>query len=284
MNRNLTVNSAVLLASAFLLMHLFNEYSTAFAASLYGLKPILYIHSVKFYEYDLWTPYNVKRIFMVSGFMNLLFAILFFRFFLFVKKQNKWFRIFFLWCSAVGVMMFIGKVLAIPMYEFKPDPPGYTAFGVVAAYHYMGEPFKWIIAVFGFLLLILAGLFYSYQFLRLAESKSQLKKGTSRKDLIFAVVLIPYFAGIFIVAASNFPNNIQTIALYFFAGLVLIVSSILFSNRTVKVLVYREEPQKFSWFAIGLLVFLITFYRTFYERGIGCKGYFDFILCCDCMN
>jgi len=281
-NSSLIINSAVSFAAAFLLMHFLNEFTTAFVAGYFGLKPVMYIHSIKYNAYEMWTPYNVKRVFLASGIMNLVLGIIFLRLFLFLKKQNKWYRIFFLWCSVAGFMMLLGKILAIPFYEFKPDPPGHIAFGVVAAYKYIGEAFKWGFSGFSFLLMLAAGLFFSYQFLRNAESKNQLKKGAFRRDFIFTVFLVPYLAGMFVVAVTNFPNNLSTIMIYFFVGLIIILSSFFFSSRTVKVLLYREEPQQLSYVAIGLLLFLIVFYRTFYEKGIGCKGFFDFLFCCNC--
>jgi len=283
-NSSLTINSAVSFASAFLLMHFLNEYSTALMASFYELKPVLYIQTIRYNAYDLWTPYNVKRTFLASGLMNLVLGIIFFRLFLLVKQKNKWYRIFFLWCSVIGLIMLLGKILAVPFYEFKPDPPGHIAFGVVAAYKYLGEPIKWVISVFSILLMVGGGLFFTYQFLRNAESKDQLKKGAFRRDFIFNVIMLPYLAGMFIVGATNFPSNLSTLMIYFFVGLVLIISSLMFSNRTIKVLVYREEPQRISYFLIGLLGVLVIFYRTFYVKGIGCKGYFEFLLCCDCLG
>lgn len=282
MNRSLIINSGVSLAAAFLLMHFLNEYSTALVASFYGLKPIMYIHSIKYYAYEMWTPHNVKRVFMASGMVNLLLGLLFFRLFLLVKKENKWYRIFFLWCSVTGTIMFLGKILAVPFYEFKPDPPGHIAFGVVLAYKYVGMAFKWMISAGSVLLMLGSGLFFSYQFLRNAESKNQLKKGQYRRNFIFSVFLIPYLAGMFVVAATNFPNNLSTLMIYFFVGLILIISALLFSSRTVKVLLHKEETQKISYYAIGLLAVLIIFYHTFYSWGIGCKGHFDFLVCCNC--
>lgn len=282
MNSSLTINSIISFAAAFLLMHFLNEYTTALVASFYGLKPIMYIHSIKYSAYDMWTPYNVKRTFLASGVVNLFFGIIFFRLFLFQKQKNKWYRIFLLWCSVTGLIMFLGKIVSIPFYEFKPDPPGHIAFGVVAAYKYLGLSVKWIIAGFGILLMIATGLFMTYQFLRNAETKNQLKKGEYRRSFIFSVILLPYLIGMFLVAATNFPNNMRTLMIYFFVGLILIVSSLLFSSRTIKVLLHKDEPQKISYFAMGLLLVLIVFYKTFYEKGIGCKGYFDFLLCCNC--
>lgn len=281
-NSSLTINSALSLAAAFLLMHFLNEYSTALIASYFGLKPVIYIHSIKYNAYDLWTPYNVKRTFLASGIMNFIFAIIFFRLFIIVKQSNKWYRIFFLWCCVTGLIMFLGKILAVPFYEFKPDPPGHIAFGVVAAYKYLGESIKWMISGISILLMIGAGLFFTYQFLRNAETKDQLKKGAFRRDFIYNTILVPYLAGMFIVAGTNFPNNLSTIMIYFFVGLILIISALMFSSRTIKVLLYREDQQKVSFVLLGLLLTLIIFYRTFYAKGIGCKGYFDFLLCCDC--
>ena len=282
MNSSLTINSIVSFAVAFLLLHFINEYSTAFAASYFGLKPIMYVHSIKYSAYDMWTPYNVKRVFLISGIMNLVLGIIFFRLFLSVKEKNKWYRIFFLWCSVVGLIMFLGKLLAVPFYEFKPDPPGHIAFGVVAAYKYLGLSVKWMIAGFSILLMIAGGLFFTYQFLRNAESKDQLKKGEFRRNFILKVILIPYLLGMVLVAATNFPNNIKTLIIYFFVGLLIIISSLIFSSRTIKVLLHKDEPQKLSYIGIGMLGVLIVFYLTFYAKGIGCKGYFDFLMCCNC--
>jgi hypothetical protein len=282
MNSSLTINSIVSFAAAFLLLHFINEYSTAFAASYFGLKPIMYVHSIKYSAYDMWTPYNVKRVFLISGIMNLVLGIIFFRLFLSVKEKNKWYRIFFLWCSVVGLIMFLGKLLAVPFYEFKPDPPGHIAFGVVAAYKYLGLSVKWMIAGFSILLMIAGGLFFTYQFLRNAESKDQLKKGEFRRNFILKVILIPYLAGMAVVAATNFPNNLKTLMIYFFVGLVIIMSSLIFSSRTIKVLLHKDEPQQLSYFGLGMLGVLILCYFTFYAKGIGCKGYFDFLMCCDC--
>ncbi len=282
MNSSLTINSIVSFAVAFLLLHFINEYSTAFAASYFGLKPVMYVHSIKYSAYDMWTPYNVKRVFLISGIINLVLGIIFFRLFLRVKEKNKWYRVFFLWCSVVGLIMFLGKLLAIPFYEFKPDPPGHIAFGVVAAYKYLGLSVKWMIAGFSILLMIAGGLFFTYQFLRNAESKDQLKKGEFRRNFILKVILIPYLLGMVLVAATNFPNNIKTLIIYFFVGLLIIVSSLMFSSRTIKVLLHKDEPQKLSFIGIGMLGVLIVFYLTFYAKGIGCKGYFDFLMCCDC--
>lgn len=281
MNSSLSINSAISVAAAFLLMHFLNEYATALTASYFGLKPILYLEAIKYHAYDVWTPYSVKRTFLASGIMNLIAGIIFFRMFLMVKKSNKWYRLFFLWCSVIGLVMFLGKLLSVPFYEFKPDPPGHIAFGVVIAYEYVGEPFKWAIAAFSILLMIAAGLFFTYQFLRNAESKDQLKKGEFRRDFIFRFILLPYLAGMFIVGVTDFAN-ITTIMIYFFVGFILIMSSLMFSSRTIKILVYRDEPQKVSYFAIGILLVIIVFYRTLYDLGIGCKGYFDFIFCCNC--
>lgn len=282
MNSSLTINSIVSFAVAFLLFHFLNEYSTALAASYFGLKPIMYVHSIKYSAYDMWTPYNVKRVFLISGIMNLVLGVIFFRLFMRVKEKNKWYRVFFLWCSVVGLIMFLGKLLAIPFYEFKPDPPGHIAFGVVAAYKYLGLSVKWMIAGFSILLMIAAGLFFTYQFLRNAESKDQLKKGTFRRNFIFKVILIPYLLGMVAVAATNFPNNIKTLIIYFFVGLLIIISSLIFSSRTIKVLLHKDEPQKLSFIGVGMLCFMILFYLTFYSKGIGCKGYFDFLMCCNC--
>ena len=282
MNSSLTINSIVSFAVAFLLLHFINEYSTAFAASYFGLKPIMYVHSIKFSAYNMWTPYNVKRVFLISGIMNLVLGIIFFRLFMRVKEKNKWYRVFFLWCSVVGLIMFLGKLLAVPFYEFKPDPPGHIAFGVVAAYKYLGLSVKWMIAGFSILLMIAGGLFFTYQFLRNAESKDQLKKGEFRRNFIFKVILIPYLLGMVAVAATNFPNNIKTLIIYFFVGLLIIISSLIFSSRTIKVLLHKDEPQKLSYIGIGMLGVLIVFYLTLYSKGIGCKGYFDFLMCCDC--
>ena len=282
MNSSLTINSIVSFAVAFLLLHFINEYSTAFAASYFGLKPIMYVHSIKYSAYDMWTPYNVKRVFLISGIMNLVLGIIFFRLFLSVKEKNKWYRIFFLWCSVVGLIMFLGKLLAVPFYEFKPDPPGHIAFGVVAAYKYLGLSVKWMIAGFSILLMIAGGLFFTYQFLRNAESKDQLKKGEFRRNFILKAILIPYLLGMVLVAATNFPNNIKTLIIYFFVGLLIIISSLIFSSRTIKVLLHKDEPQKLSYIGIGMLGVLIVFYLTLYSKGIGCKGYFDFLMCCDC--
>lgn len=281
-NSSLTINSVVSMATAFLLMHFLNEYSTALVASFFGLKPIMYIHSIKYNAYDLWTPYNVKRTFLASGVINFVLGFIFFRLFLRVKQINKWYRIFYLWCSVIGIIMFLGKIMAIPFYEFKPDPPGHIAFGVVAAYKYLDSNIKWIISGISIVLMIGGGLFFTYQFLRNAESKDQLKKGSFRRDFIFNTILIPYLGGMFIVTITNFPNNLSTIMIYFFVGLIIIISSLMFSNRTIKVLIYREDPQRISYVLIGSLLVMIVFYRTFYAKGIGCKGYFDFLMCCNC--
>jgi hypothetical protein len=281
-NSSVYVNSTLSFAAAFLLMHFLNEYTTALVASFYGLKPIMYIHSIKYSAYDMWTPYNVKRTFIASGLVNLIMGIFFFRIFLSQKEKNKWYRIFFLWCSVTGIIMFLGKLVSVPFYEFKPDPPGHIAFGVVAAYKYMGVSIKWMITAFSILLTIGSGLFFTYQFLRNAESKDQLKKGEFRRKFIFQVVLLPFLIGMFLVGATNFPSNLPTLMIYFFVGFILIVSSLMFSSRTIKVLLHKDEPQKFSYFAIGMLLVLVVFYKTLYERGIGCKGYLDFLLCCNC--
>ncbi len=282
MNSSLTINSIVSFATAFLMLHFLNEYSTALAASYFGLKPIMYVHSIKYSAYDMWTPYNVKRVFLISGIMNLVLGVIFFRLFLRVKEKNKWYRVFFLWCSVVGLIMFLGKLLSVPFYEFKPDPPGHIAFGVVAAYKYLGLAVKWVIAGFSMLLMIASGLFFTYQFLRNAESKDQLKKGEFRRNFIFKIILIPYLIGMAVVAATNFPNNLKTLMIYFFVGLVIIFSSMMFSSRTIKVLLHKDEPQKLSFLAVGVLCVLILLYLTFYSKGIGCKGYFEFLLCCNC--
>ncbi len=282
MNSSLTINSIVSFAAAFLLMHFLNEYTTALVASFYGLKPIMYIHSIKYSAYDMWTPFNVKRTFLASGVMNLILALIFFRVFMTQKHKNKWYRIFFLWCSVTGIIMFLGKLVSVPFYEFKPDPPGHIAFGVVAAYKYLAEPVKWVVAGFSILLIVAAGLFLTYQFLRNAESKDQLKKGEFRRKFISSIALFPFLIGMFVVAATNFPNNLPTLMIYFFVGLILIVSSLLFSSRTIKVLLHKDEQQKISYFAMGLLLVLIVFYKTVFEKGIGCKGYLEFLLCCNC--
>ncbi|MCG3167864.1 MAG: hypothetical protein POELPBGB_03663 [Bacteroidia bacterium] len=282
MKSSLIINSVVSFAGAFLLLHFLNEYTTALVASFYGLKPVMYIHSIKYNAYDMWTPYNVKRTFIASGIMNLVLGIIFFRLFLSVKEKNRWYRMFFLWCCVSGFIMFLGKILSIPFYEFKPDPPGHIAFGVVAAYKYLGLSVKWMISVFGILLMVATGLFMTYQFLRNAETKDQLKRGDLRRNFIFSAVLIPYILGMFLVAATNFPDNLRTLMIYFFVGLLIIVSSLLFSSRTIKVLLHKDEPQKISYPAMGMLFTMILFYKLFYERGIGCKGFFDFLLCCNC--
>lgn len=282
MNKSLSINSAVSFAAAFLLLHFFNEFATASVAAYFGLKPIMYLQAIKYNEYDNWTPYIVNRTFIASSILNILCGIIFIRLFYAVKKQNQWYRIFFLWCSVIGFVMFFGKIFSIPFYEFKPDPPGHIALGVIVGYHYVGEPFKWLLSAFSVLLIIGSGLFFSYQFLRNAETKDQIKKGTLRRDFIFKVILLPYLAGMLVVAAVNFPNNLATLLVYFLAGLVLILASLSFSGRTSKVLLYREEQQQTSYFAMMLLGVLVIFYLTFYSKGIGCKGYWDFLLCCDC--
>ncbi len=282
MNSSLRINSAVSFAAAFLLMHFFNEFATASVAAYYGLKPIMYLHSIKYNAYEMWTPHIVSRTSIASGVANLVLGILFLRLFLAVKKQNNWYRIFFLWLSVAGFIMFLGKLFSIPFYESKPDPPGHIAFGVIAAYHYMNPVIKWFFLVLSVLLMIGFGLFFSYQFLRNAETKDQLKKGAFRRDFIFKIILIPYLLGMFVVGAVNFPVNLPTLLVYFICGLAIILSSLSFAGRTSKVLLYHYEPQKLSYFLIGLLLVLIVFYRTFYERGIGCRGYFEFLLCCNC--
>jgi hypothetical protein len=282
MNSSLSINSALSFVAAFLLMHFFNEFATASVAAYYGLKPIMYLHSIKYNAYEMWTPYVVNRTFTASGIINLAAFIVFLRLFFVIKKHNSWYRIFILWLSVVGFMMFVGKLFSIPFYELKPDPPGHIALGVVAAYHYMDPIVKWIILVFSILLMIAGGLFFSYQFLRNAETKDQLKKGAFRRDFLFRVILIPYLAGMFVVGAINFPVNLSTVLVYFIVGLVIILSSLSFAGRTSKVLLYHGEPQKTSYVLIGLLLVLVVFYRTFYERGIGCRGYFEFLLCCNC--
>lgn len=284
MNSSLTINSVVSFVSAFLLMHFLNEYTTAIVSSYFGLKPVMYIHSIKYNAYDMWTPYNVKRTFIASGLVNFMLGIIFFRLFISQKEKNKWYRIFFLWLSVVGIIMFWGKLVSIPFYEFKPDPPGHIAFGVVAAYKYISIPVKWVITGCSIVLIIASGLFFTYQFLRNAESKDQLKKGESRRNFISSVILFPFLIGMFLVAATNFPNNLTTLMIYFFVGLILIISSLMFSSRTIKVLLHKDEPQRISYFAIGLLLALVVFYKTLYEKGIGCKGYFDFLFCCNCLG
>lgn len=281
-NIPLTVNSAVSAALAFLLMHFLNEFATASVAAYFGLKPVMYVHSIKYNAYYNWTPYIVNRTFIASGIANLILGIVFLRVFNSLKKQNYWYRFFVLWCALFGVVMFLGKILAIPFYEAKPDPPGHIAFGVIAAYRYMGDSAKWLLSVFSVLLMVVSGLFFSYRFLRTAETKDQLKKGKLRRDFIFTVILVPYLAGMFFVAVVNYPNNFSTLLVYFLTGLAIILSSLSFAGQTSKVLLHREEPQKISKFGFGFLALMIIFYWYFYTKGIGCKGYFDFLLCCDC--
>jgi hypothetical protein len=282
MNTSLSINSAVSFAAAFLLLHFFNEFATASVAAYFGLKPILYLQAIKYNAYDNWTPYIVNRTFIASSIINLVCGLFFLKLFFSVKKGNSWHRLFFLWCSVTGFIMLLGKMFSIPFYEFKPDPAGHIALGVIVGYHYVGEPFKWILSAFSVLLTIAGGLFFSYQFLRTAETKDQLKKGTFRRKFIFTSILLPYLGGMFVVAAVNFPFNLSTLLIYFIIGLVIILSSLSFSGRTSKILLYREEPQKVSYFGIAMLGVLIIFYLVFYSKGIGCKGYFDFLLCCNC--
>jgi hypothetical protein len=282
MNSSLSINSAISFAAAFLLLHFFNEFATASVAAYFGLKPIMYLQAIKYNAYDNWTPYIVNRTLIASSIVNVLSGLAFLRLFIAVKKQNNWYRLFFLWCSVIGFIMFFGKILSIPFYEFKPDPPGHIALGVIVGYHYVGEPFKWMLSVFSVLLIIGSGLFFSYQFLRNAETKDQIKKGAYRRDFIFKIILIPYLAGMFVVAAVNFPDNLSTLLIYFMVGLGIILSALSFSGRTSKVLLYREEPQKISYFAMGMLGVLVVFYLTLYSKGIGCKGYLEFLLCCNC--
>jgi hypothetical protein len=261
-------NSTVLFILAFYFTYFVHQGVTIITARLFDVPAVLYSYRIfwPLYTYSsLYTRQALILIFGAGPIVSLAMAILFYRFFLWVRLLNLNFKILALWVIFHSINLFFGAYIAGMITR--------TGFIYTTEWIFFSQVFgveEIIFLIASVVVLIISGFFLTRMFLAGACSQ-ELIETKVRIFYILAQVFLPWLLGLIVMVMVNYPRNPPELIILY-AVSVLVIIPILFSFNSPDNQIIRVEPEKkgsrLGWIYFAVLVVILVVIRKVIYKGM----------------
>lgn len=252
--------SSFLFASAYLLLYILYDFTTAVAAAHFGMDPVLFFHTIGYGDATLWYPHSVKRTFLVGAVAIGLLGITFYILYLIFRKSFIFVRLFMLWGSLISFAVLAQRMMSVPFagnFEYRLLDSLGMELAIFTSYMYYKPSTEWAIGFLGFLLTIIIGILYAKPFLQTAWSSKQIGSESERYKFLRYQVLLPVVFGAIIVTAVCYPENLVPNAISFLATLVTLLVMIVHAMLMGSFKIPRQKTWE-RWPIVPTLVFILV--------------------------
>jgi hypothetical protein len=259
-------------AAVYLLLYLVYQGTTAAAASYFGLDPVLRLRGISYSSGHLWYPHAVKRTFLVGLLFMAFIAVMSYVLYAVFRKRLIFLRLFFIWATVIASGMVAQRLIGVVFsdnFAFRKLGELGMELSVFGAYMYYKPTTYYFLAIFGFLLTMMAGFFLGKPFLQTAWSTEQIGAADTRLRFLRNQLMLPYMLGSGIVIAITFPDNLIPNVLGFACiGLILIFSFVRGMLLGQMLLGRQENWERWPLVPALVLVLVLTACFTLLRTGI----------------
>jgi hypothetical protein len=262
------VNSTVMFTAAFLLSYIINQLVTVFTARILGIPSELFSYRIYWPLYTYSTLYTRQVLVLIFGMgplISFLLGLLFYRLFIVFRYRTVYLKTFFIWASISSFTLFFGAYVSGAVTR--------TGFIYASEWLFLNNMFdvkEIIFIILSLIALLIIGFMMTKAFLESSNSRALIEPRI-RVIYIFSAAVIPYFAGVLILFAINFPNNPAELLLLYLAPLLIVMVSLFrynaFSLQNISIMKMTGK-YRINLIAIGLLIVLIAFFRIVLYKGI----------------
>lgn len=259
----ITINSAILYVTAFLLTTIIHEFSHAISGFFFESNSVMHHNYVEHLSIENLNT-NQKILIALAGpiislIQGILSGLVYYRL---RKKSRKMLHLFLLWFSVLGFFNFLGY--AMTGFLFKNGDIG-------KVYTLSSTPF-WIqiaFALLSALLLVLIAYKMTVPYLQFSYKKVWIENGKSRKNFSFHILFLPWVIGSLIVTILYLPIIALVSIIYpIMSGMIFIFP---WQNaegaKTVKIST-NQAIGKLSFAEIGVLIILIFVFKFVLSPGV----------------
>jgi hypothetical protein len=266
----ITFNSTVMFIFSYLVIYIIGQTATVITALTFKYKVILFYFKV-YYNIDssLWTADSVKIIYSAKPVIGLITAIVFMILYSTRRDSLKNSKVFYLWGTVHGSVMFFGSLLMGTMLN--------KDFGWVIAYMYYRDTGKMVYSIISIFGLVTIGGFLARSFLFSGNSYFNFITRSENKYFVACQVIWPTLIGTFLQILASLPNNEYFMPddeviykiLKLLTVFVLIIPLII-SFRSINEVFFDEEPRKIrlDWKFLLITVVLIITMRLSLQNGL----------------
>lgn len=254
------LGSAFIFASVYLILYLIYQLSTGLVASHLGIRTVLYMEYIHYENAHEWYPHAVKRSFLIGALVMPVVAVAAYILYALLRKRLIFIRLFLLWMFTIATGMLSQRLIGTLFssnFEFRKLGELGMELSVYGAYMYFQPAVYVAMALFGLLLLAVAGFFVGKPFLQTAWASDQIGDEGSRLIFLRNQVILPFVIGAGVVIAVTFPNNVVPNAIGFACiGLVLMFA--IFRAMTLGSMVIPRQRTWERWPLVPFALLAVT--------------------------
>jgi hypothetical protein len=197
--------------------------------------------------------------------VSFLLGILFYRLFIVFRYRTVYLKTFFIWASISSFTLFFGAYISGAVTR--------TGFIYASEWLFLNNMFdikEIIFITLSVIALAIIGFMMTKAFLEASHSRALIEPRV-RVIYIFSAVIIPYFIGVFVLFALNFPNNPAELLLLYLSPLLIGIITLFrhnaFSLQNVAIMKMTKK-YRVNVIAIALMIVLMVFLRLVLYKGI----------------
>jgi hypothetical protein len=230
-------NSTIAFILSFIIIFILFDFTFAVVSSFYGLKPVVLYPLINFTFWNYkWDIESITVIYTSGAVVSLLLAGIFNLIFLYFKNKNRFLKLLFLWGTLHAYNIFFSHLIDAPASD--------SYIGGVLAWYYWTSFSKWILSIFGMLMLVFIGFVFCKPFLSTALRYRYIRRYKVRNHFILTDIIIPYIIGYFICFIFNWHLRGTLMVLLPFCYGFIIIGMWLFSSLENKQITHKTSNFK----------------------------------------
>ncbi|MGE5424110.1 MAG: hypothetical protein ACM3N9_02030, partial [Syntrophothermus sp.] len=259
----ITINSTAIFLLAYFFVYISKQLAISVSANTMDIQTIIYYFEVDFLiRGKEWTEDAVKIIFSMGPFITLMISVISLIAYVNSLEKKGIIKLFILWVFCHSLIQFLGEVMAGTLLG--------KGFGWVLMYLYFVDTANMIVAITAVIFLVVAGLFFSKNFLFTGNTYFNYLIGNKTNKFVFSQIVLPFLIGNIIILVLKMPK-MTLLEMLINCSMILILLPAILRSRFSNELFFDEEPRKirfYPWWILSALIVMIAFRIIF---GIGVR-------------